>query len=77
MCPTEGKYILLEMYSLVGYMIIFKLVFNFIISNYLAHPFKSCKMLRNTGICSETSTTQPDYNHTFAALFCFDCRVKV
>lgn len=54
MCPTEGKR---KMYSLVGYIIIFKLIFNFIIYNYLAHPLKSCKMFRNTCICSEFSTT--------------------
>lgn len=44
MCLIEGKY---KMYLLVGYIIIFKLIFNFIIFNYLVRFFKSCKMFRN------------------------------
>lgn len=50
MCLIEGKR---KMYLLVGYIIIFKLNFNFIIYNYLVYFFKSCNMFRNICICLE------------------------
>lgn len=82
MCPTEGTHILLKMYSLVAYIIIFKLVFNLIISNYLAHPFKSCKMLRNILYIYlfrvfYTLNHQTSLITVTCSLLYFDCHMKV
>lgn len=73
MCPSEGKR---KMYSLVGYIIIFKLIFNFIIYNYLAHPLKCSEILVSVqSFLHLKPSNQPDYNHMFATLFCFDCHM--